>query len=179
MPEGFTGPGIKSALRGLADKTRNVALVSRGKKEGFVKFTAARKLGISRPKPGVFRDLLGAHMVEPRDRNATLLGNVIQRGADLIVRAPQGHAEVAPGPLSVRDLDVEIAIRKKNSAAAFRNERVTMPQLSAERLYFSACARCHQNQGDVAPIQLRQRFLSRGKGSRVGIQQGAFKGREN
>jgi len=145
MPEGLTGPCSESVLRCLGDKKRNASLVSGSKEEGLVKFTAARTLGISRPKPGVLRDLLGTHMVEPRDPNATLLGNLIQRGADLLVRTPQGHAEVAPGPLGVRDLDIEIAIRKKNPAAAFRNERVTMSQLSAERLYFIACARRYQH----------------------------------
>lgn len=179
MPESLTGPRIKSALRGLCHKTRNASLVSGSKEEGLVKFAAARTLGISRPQPGVFRDLLGTHMVEPRDPNATLLGDVIQRGADLLVRTPQGHAEVTPGPLSVWDLDVEIAIRKKNSAAALRNKRVPMPKLSAEGLYFIARARRYQHQRNVAPIQFRQRYLSRGKGTRAGIQQGAFKGREN
>src|ERR1700674_1131811 len=135
MPERLTGPRIKSVLRCLRHKTRNASLVSGSKEEGLVKFAAARTLGISRPKPGVFRDLLGTHMVEPRNTNATLLGNIIQRGADLLVRTPQGNAEVAPGPLSVRDLDIEIAIREKNPAAALRNKRVPMSKLSAERLY--------------------------------------------
>jgi hypothetical protein len=179
MPESLTGPRIKSALRCLGDKARNASLVSGSKEEGLVKFTAARPLGTSRPKPGVFRDLFGTHMVEPCDPNATLPGNVIQRGANLLVRAPQSHAEVSPGSLGARDLDVEIAIRKKNSAAAFRNKRVTMSQLSAEWLYFIACARRYQHQRNVAAIQFRQGFLSRGKGSRARVQQGAFKGRKN
>jgi hypothetical protein len=179
MPEGLTGPRIKSALRCLRDKTRNTSLVSGSKEEGLVKFTAARTLGVSRPKPGIFRDLLDTHMVEPRDPNATLLGNVIQRGADLLIRAPQGHAEVTPGPLGVRDLDIEIAIREKNPAAALRDKRVPMSKLSAEGLYFIACARRYQHQRNVAPLQFRQCFLCRGKGSRARVQQGGLKGREN
>lgn len=179
MPEGLTGPRIKSALRCLRDKTRNTSLVSGSKEEGLVKFTAARALGISRPKPGVFRDLLDTHMVEPRDPNATLPGNVIQRGADFLVRAPQGHAEVAPGPLGVRDLDIEITIRKKNPTAALCDKRVTMSKLSAEVLDFIARARRYQHQRNVAPIQFRQGFLSRGKRAGARVQQGAFKGREN
>jgi hypothetical protein len=179
MPESLTGPRIKSTLRCLRDKTRNASLVSGSKEEGLVKFTAARTLGISRPKPGVFRDLLGTHMVEPRYPNATLPGNVIQRCADLLVRTPQGHAEVASGPLGVRDLDVEITIRVKNPAAALCDKRVSMSQLSAEGLYFIACARRYQHQRNVAPIQFRQRFLGRGKRSRARVQQGGLKGREN
>jgi len=179
MPEGLTGPRIKSSHRCLRDKTRNASFVSGSKEEGLVKFTAARTLGISRSKPGVFRDLLDTHMVEPRDPNATLLGNVVQRGADLLVRTPQGRAEVAPGPLSVRNLDIEIAIREKNPAAALRDKRVTMSKLSTEGLYFIARARRYQHQRNVAPLQFRQCFLCRGKGSRTRVQQGAFEGREN
>jgi len=179
MPEGLAGPRIKSTLRSLRDEMRNSSFVSGSKEEGLVKFTAARTLGISRPQPGVFRDLLGTHMVEPRDANATLLRDVIQRSTGLLVRTPQGHAEVAPGPLSVRDLDIEIAIRKKNPAAALGDKRVTMFKLSAEGLYFIACARRYQHQRNVAPIQFRQRFLSCGKGSCARVQQGAFEGREN
>jgi hypothetical protein len=179
MPEGLTGPRMKSALRGHRHETLNASFVSGSKKEELIKFTTARTLGISRPKPGVFRDLLGAHMVEPRDPNATLLGNVVQRGANLLVRSPQGHAEVAPGPLSVRDLDIEIAIREKNPAAAFRDKRVSMSKLPAEGFYFIARARRYEYQRNVAPIQFRQRFLSRGKGSRARVLQGGLKGREN
>ena len=155
MPESSTGSRNKSALRCLRYKTRDASLVSGSKEEGLVKFTAARTLGISRPKPGVFRDLLGTHMVETRDPNATLLGDVIQRGTDLLVRTPQGHAEVAPGPLSVWDLDIEIAVREKNPAPALCDKRVTMFKLSAEGLYFITCARRYQHQRNVAPIQFR------------------------
>jgi hypothetical protein len=84
-------------------------------------------------------------MVEPRDADSALPGNVVECGADFFVRASEGHAKIASRSLGVRDLEVEIAIRKEDSPAAFRNEGVGVSLLAAERLYFNACTRGHQH----------------------------------
>ncbi len=118
-------------------------------------------------------------MVEARHANTALPGNVVECGADFFVRASQGHAKITSRPPGAWDLEVEITIRKKYPAAAFRNEGVAVSQLAAERLYFIARTRGHQYQRNPAPIQLSQGFLGFGKGTCARVQQSAFKGREN
>ncbi len=88
MPESFAGARVEATLLCRRNKTRDGSLVRGSKEEGFVKFTAARKLGISRLEPGIFRNFPRTHMVEACYANASLLGNVIQCGADFLIGTP-------------------------------------------------------------------------------------------
>ena len=88
MPECLAGARVEATLLCRRNKTRDGSLVRGSEEEGLVKSTAARKLGISRLEPCVFRDLPCAHMVESCDANTNLFGNVIQCGADFLVWAP-------------------------------------------------------------------------------------------
>ena len=160
MPKDLAGARVESMFLRRRNKTRDRLFIRGGKKEWLVKFTAARKLRISRPKPQVFRNLPCTQMVEARNADAGLVGNIVKRGADFLVGARKGHAEVSSRPLGVRDFKVEISIGKKDSAPIFCNERMAMSQFSAERLYFGARTRGYQYQWDFAPIEFRQSFLS-------------------
>lgn len=139
MPEGLAAASVETVLACHRYEPRDSLLVSGSKEEGFVKFTAARQLGIPRPQSGVFCDFPRAHMVKACDADATFPGNVIEGGADLLVGASESHTKVAPGALSARDLEVEITVRKKDPATAFRNEGMAVFKLSPQRLYFCPC----------------------------------------
>jgi hypothetical protein len=118
-------------------------------------------------------------MMEAGDAYASLLGNVIEGGGDFLIRASESHTEVASGTLGTRDPEVKISIRIKYSTAAFGNEGMAMLKLAAQRLDLCAGARGEQYQRNAVPIQLRQGFLSLGKGTGTRIEQGAFKGCED
>ncbi len=118
-------------------------------------------------------------MMEAGDAYTSLLGNVIEGGSDFLIRAAESHTEVASGTLGARNPDVKISVREKYSTAAFGNEWMAMSKFAAQRLDLCAGARGEQYQRNAAPIQLRQGFLSLGKGTGTRIKQGAFKGCED
>ena len=117
--------------------------------------------------------------METGDAYTSLLGNVIEGGGDFHIRASESHTEVASGTFGARDSEVKISVWKKYSTAAFGNEGMAMLKFAAQRLDLCAGARGEQYQRNAAPIQLRQGFLSPGKGTGMRIEQGAFKGCEN
>ena len=75
-----------------------------------------------------------------------------------------------------RNPQAEVAVRKEDPAAIFRNEWMVMPHLAPDRIDFLACARGEQNEGDFSPIEFRQGFFRARKGIRARIDQRAFEG---
>lgn len=175
VPEGPAGAGIKAALLGGFDKTRDGLLVSGSEEKRLVKFPAARKLGILWTQSRVFGDFASVHMVESGDADPALLGNVIQRGTDFRIRVAQNHAQVAPDTHGAGDPDIKVAIWKKNPAPALGNKWMAMPHLAPQRLNFRARLLGYQYQGNLATVQLRKGFL-RLEESGMGIQQSAVQG---
>src|SRR5258706_2545107 len=174
MPECLAATRIEASFLGRRNKPRDSFLVGGSKEKRLVKFTAACKLRVSWFNPGVFRDLARTHMVEAGDADATFLGDFVQNLTDFLVRASKCQAKVASRPCDVRNLDIEISIRKIDSATAFRNEGMAVLELAAQRLDFVACAGGHQHQRNVAARKLRQRFLGLSEGTCAGVQQSAF-----
>jgi len=140
MPESLAGARVKATLLCRRDKTRDGLLVRGSKEERLVKLTATGKLGVSGPEPCVFRDLPCTHVMKTGNADASFLGNLVECCADFFVRPSKRHTKVASRPFGVWDLEVEIAIRKKDPAAAFCDEGVGVPHLPAQRLYFIARA---------------------------------------
>jgi hypothetical protein len=122
MPESLTGAGVAAVLSDRCDKTRDALFVRGSKEEGLLKLTVTRELGLSWALACIFRDFPCAHVMKACDADATLLRNLIEHGADFLVRASQSHTKVASGTLGARDLEVKIAVGEKNSASALRNE---------------------------------------------------------
>ena len=69
---------------------------------------------------------------------------------------------------------MEIALRKVDSTASFRNEWVVMAQLSPDGLDFLPSARGEQYECDFSPLQLVQGFFRPRKRIRARIDECAF-----
>src|SRR5258708_9462058 len=174
MPERLAATRIEAAFLGRRNKPRDSFLVGGSKEKGLVKFTAACKLRVSWFNAGVFRDLARTHMVEAGDADATFLGDFVKNLTDFRVRASKCHAKVASRPFHVRNLNIEISIRKIDGATAFRNEGMAMLEFAPQRLDFVPRAGGYQHQRNVAARKLRQRFLGLSEGTCAGVQQSAF-----
>src|SRR5258707_7800736 len=171
MPERLAATRIEAAFLGCRDKPRDSFLVGGSKEKRFVKFTAACKLGVSWFNAGVFRDLARTHMVEAGDADTSFLGDFVQNLTDFLIRASKRQAKIASRPCDVRNLDVEISIRKIDAATAFRNEGMAVLELAAQRFDFVARAGGYQHQRNMAARKLRQRFFSFGEGTCASVQQ--------
>ena len=174
VPEGRPSPRIESARFRSFDKSFDSDIVGRSEKERFVKFARAGKLGRARPQPSIFRNLTKAHMMEARHTDRAFLRNLIKRLADLGVRPSLCNPQVTPDALHPWDLQAEVAIRKEDSAAIFRNEWVIVAKLFADRFNFLARAVREQNVGDFPPVELIKRLFRACKGVRARINQCAF-----
>src|SRR5712672_1583342 len=174
MPESLAATRIEAAFLGRRNKPRDSFLVGGSKEKRFVKFTAAGKLRVSWFNADVFRDFARTHMVEAGDADTTFLGDFVKNLTDFLVRASKCQAKVASRPCDVRNLDIEISIRKIDGATAFRNAGMAVFQFAPQRLDFVARAGGYQHQRNVAARKLRQRFLSFGEGTCASVQQSAF-----
>src|SRR5258706_12585776 len=170
MPESLAATRIEAAFLGRRNKPRDSFLVGGSKEKRFVKFTAAGKLRVSWFNADVFRDFARTHMVEAGDADTSFLGDFVQNLTDFLIRASKRQAKIASRPCDVRNLDVEISIRKIDAAAAFRNKGMAMFQLASQRLDFVAGAVGHQHERNVAAHKLRQRFLGFSKGTCASVQ---------
>src|SRR5258708_26702765 len=174
MPESLAATRIEAAFLGRRNKPRDSFLVGGSKEKRCVKFTAAGELRVSWFNADVFRDLARTHMVAAGDADASLLGDFVKNLTDFLVRASKRQAKIASRPCDVRNLNIEISIRKIDSATAFRTEGMAVLELAAQRLDFVACGGGHQHQRNVAVRKLRQRFLGLSEGTCAGVQQSAF-----
>src|SRR5258706_1445904 len=173
MPESLAATRIEAAFLGRRNKPRDSFLVGGSKEKRFVKFTAAGKLRVSWFNADVFRDFARTHMVEAGDADTTFLGDFVKNLTDFLVRASKRQAKIASRPCDVRNLNIEISIRKIDSATAFRNEGMAMLQFAPQRLDFVARAGGHQHQRNVAARKLRQHCLGLRQGTCSGVQQSA------
>src|SRR5580704_7558133 len=176
MPESLAAPGVETAFARGFHKSGYGLFVSGSEIERFIEFAGARQFGAARAQARIVGNLTKAHVMKAGDPDGAFLGDVVERLADFRVRPSLRDAQVARRAHGARNPQTEVAVRKEDPSAIFRDEWVVVPQLSPDGIDFLAGTRSEQNPGDFSPFELRQGFFRACKGIRVGIDQGAFKG---
>ena len=159
MPKGFSRAGLEAALAGANHKSRNGGVIRGCEKERFVIFAAARQFGFARAQARVGDNLARGHMMETGYAHGTFLCNVVESGTHFLIGASERDREVASGAHNARNTYAEIAVRKINSPARFRDKGMVMPKLAAQRFDFRARAGGNQNEGDFPVFKFGECIL--------------------
>ena len=176
MPESRAAPRVETA-RARGFHKPGDGLVIRGSEiERLVEFAGARQFGAARAQAGIVGNLAQAHVMEAGDPDGAFLRDFVERLADFRVRPPLRDAEIARRAHGARNPQAEVAVRKEDPSAIFRDEWVVVPHLAADGIDFLSRARGEQNEGDFSPFEFRQGFFRACKGIRARIDQCAFEG---
>ena len=163
MPERITRTCLKATLPGSGDEACDRLVICGREIERFVELAAARKLRLARSQSCVLRDLSQIHVMEAGHAHVTFLRDLIERGADFLIRSAQGDAQIARDTRRTWNSDVEVTIREKYSAASFSDEWMVVPEFAPQRLDFRARSRGDQHHSDVPAVEFGQGIFRFGK----------------